>query len=413
MRQAVLLAATVFWGAALLSAQIPVHPSLLRNHPAISYATTPVTDPVSRLNARIRSGEVSLDYNDTNGYLPAVLTALGVPVESQVLVFSKTSFQAPRINPGNPRALYFSDTTSVGWVRGGEVLEFVAQDPKQGAIFYTMRNSRSEPPALTRNDTCVMCHASDATENVPGMFVGSVFPGKDGTTMYGPAYTTDHRSPLFIRWGGWYVTGTHRAERHLGNAIVTDPTDLAGMVTPQTIHVENLDGKFDPSGYLSLQSDVVALLVLEHQATMLNLLTKLAWNARIGRDASQSLASVAAQVVDYMLFVDEAPLPGTVRGTSAFAERYAARGPRDHQGRSLRDLDLENRLLRYRCSPLIYSEPFDALPEAAKAEVYARLWDILSGAERGDRYASLSAAERRAILEILRDTKPGLPTTFL
>jgi hypothetical protein len=413
MRYTVFFGSMLLWAAAMVSAQVPVHPSLLRNHPKIDYAHGTVTDAVWQLELRLRSGEVKLDFDERNGYLPAVLKALDVPIASQVLVFSKTSFQAPRINPGNPRALYFSDTTAVGWVRGGEVLEFVAQDPKQGAIFYTMRNSPQETPTLARNDTCVMCHASDATQNVPGMFVGSVFPGRDGTTMYGPAYTTDHRSPLMIRWGGWYVTGAHRADRHMGNAIVTDPTDLAAMVTPETLHVDSLAGKFDPAGYLSPHSDIVALLTLEHQATMLNLLTKLAWDARIGADASRPLDRAAAEVVDYMLFVDEAPLPGVVRGMSTFAEVYAARGPRDRRGRSLRDFDLTSRLLRYPCSPLIYSEQFDALPDTAKAAVYARLWEILSGAEHGPRYAALSAADRQAILEILRETKPGLPKVFL
>jgi hypothetical protein len=229
---------------AFVSAQ-KVHPSLIRNHPAIAYATAPVSDPLARLNDRLQRGEVTLEKHGPSGYLSSVLTALEVPIDSQLLVFSKTSFQAPRINPTNPRAIFFNDSVSVGWVRGGPVLEFVAHDSRQGAIFYTLEQSESGRPRFERNDTCVMCHVSDATHNVPGMFVGSVFPSPEGITMYGPAYTTDHRSPFELRWGGWFVTGTHRATRHMGNAIATDPSDLAAMVKPETVHVTSLDGRFD------------------------------------------------------------------------------------------------------------------------------------------------------------------------
>ena len=343
-----------------------------------------------------------------------MLDALSVPVESQILVFSKTSFQAPRISPKNPRAIYFNDTVSVGWVRGGEVLEFAAQDPAQGTLFYTLSQDRARAPLFERTDACVGCHSSSATHYVPGMFIGSVFPGIDGTLLYaGPAETTDHRTPFDLRWGGWFVTGTHRADRHMGNAIATNPTDVSAMVTPETTHVTSLAGRFDTKGYLSPHSDLVALLAIEHQATMLNLITRIGWEARIGRQESgRSIEEAAEELVDYLLFVDEAPLPGPIAGTTAFAATFEAQGPRDRRGRSLRDLDLQGRLLKYPCSYLIYSAPFDGMPAAAKAAVYARLWEVLSGEERRPVYRKLTAADRQAILEILRDTKPDLPAYF-
>ena len=405
----------VIWLAAVgvVAAQLQ-HPSLLRNHPAIKYATTETADPIAQLDRKLASGEVTLTAEGPAGYLKAVLNALKVPVESQVLVFSKTSFQAPRITPSNPRAIYFNDTVSVGWVRGGEVLEFVGQDPRQGAVFYTLSQSTEGKPRFARNDACVTCHASDATHYVPGMFVGSVFPGPDGTTMYGPAYTTDHRSPFEVRWGGWFVTGTHKAARHMGNAVAHDSANLAAMITPQSVHVTDLTGRFDPTGYPSLHSDLVALMVLEHQAKMLNLLTRVGWEARIGsKEAGRSLESAAAEVVDYMLYIDEAPLPGPITGTSGFAKYFAAQGPRDAKGRSLRDLSLDTRLMKYPCSYLIYSEPFDAMPADAKAAVYARLWEVLSGADSSDRYSRLTAADRDAIVEILQATKKDLPAYFI
>jgi hypothetical protein len=209
------------------------------------------------------------------------------------------------------------------------------------------------------------------------------------------------------------VTGTHKAERHLGNTVATDPSDLAAMVTPATVHVTNLEGRFDMTGYLSPHSDIVALLVLEHQAQMLNLITRVGWEARAGApDAGRPLDQAAAQLVDYMLFVDEAPLPGPIAGTSAFATKFNASARRDSRGRSLKDLDLNSRLLKYPCSYLIYSEPFDAMPPAARAAVYARLWEVLSGRERSERYNVLRTADRQAILEILRETKPDLPDYY-
>lgn len=414
-----ILAAAAVWLASVTLAGQLQHPTLLRNHSAIRYESTPAADAIAQLNDKLKRGEVTLERRGPSGYLSSVLEALRVPVESQLLVFSKTSFQAPKIGPNNPRAIYFGDTLSVGWVRGGEVLEFVAQDPKQGAIFYTM-SQESDKPVFERNDACVSCHASEATHYVPGMFIGSVFPGVDGTTMYGPAYTTDHRSPFEIRWGGWFVTGTHTATRHMGNTVAKDPTDLAAMITPQSVHVTGLEGRFEPTGYLSLHSDLVALLVLEHQAKMLNLITRVGWEARIGeKESGRTIEQAAAELVDYLLFIDEAPLPGPITGTARFAEVFASQGPRDRRGRSLRELNLDTRLLQYPCSYLIYSAPFDALPDNAKAAIYARMWEILSGEERDARYAGLTPADRRAIVEILAETKPEFaafgaerPTTY-
>ena len=407
-----LIALAIWLGSVGVVAGQLQHPTLLRNHSAIRYDSTQTNDPIARLNERLKSGEVTLERRGPSGYLQSVLEALHVPVESQLLVFSKTSFQAPKIGPKNPRAIYFGDTLAVGWVRGGEVLEFVGQDPTQGSVFYTMAQA-NDKPVFERNDACVSCHASETTHYVPGMFIGSVFPGVDGTTMYGPAYTTDHRSPFEIRWGGWFVTGTHHATRHMGNAVANDPADLTSMITPESVHVTNLEGRFDPTGYLSLNSDLVALLVIEHQAKMLNLITRVGWETRIGeKESGRTIDQAASELVDYLLFVDEAPLPGPIAGTTKFAEVFSAQGPRDSRGRSLRDLSLETRLLRYPCSYLIYSEPFDSLPARAKTAVYGRMWEILSGQERDQRYAVLTPADRRAILEILSETKPDAAAHF-
>jgi hypothetical protein len=149
--------------------------------------------------------------------------------------------------------------------------------------------------------------------------------------------------------------------------------------------------------------------VLDHQAHMMNLITRTGWEARLAQngDAKQAarVEEAAVDLVDYMLFVYEAPLSSRVRGTSGFAEKFAAMGPADAQGRSLRQLDLDRRLLKYPCSYMIYSAAFDGMPSNAKTAVYRRLSRILSGQEKGEPYSKIAAADRQAILEILRATK--------
>jgi len=188
------------------------------------------------------------------------------------------------------------------------------------------------------------------------------------------------------------------------------------MVTPQTLHSASLEGEFDTGAYLSPYSDIAALMVFNHQMHMTNLLTRMGWEVRAAlhdkRKPAGLLRDGAKELVDYLLFVEEAPLGGTVRGTSGFAEKFAARGPSDSKGRSLRQLDLEKRLLRYPCSYMIYSDAFDSLPEPARAAIYGRLWQILSGEEKDAKYARLSPSDRKAIVEILRETKKGLPEYF-
>jgi hypothetical protein len=409
--RAILVAAALFWGALAASSQAPLTPSALRNHPAIRYQQTPPADAVALLNARLREGEAALAFDQRNGYLRAALEALDVSPTSQVLVFSKTSFQARRIGPANPRALFFNDTLAIGWVRGGEVLEVAAQDPAQGTIFYTLeQNETSSPPQFKRDLICIQCHTWEATANVPGLFLGSAFPDAAGSPLYVPVHSVDHRTPFELRWGGWFVTGRHAIPHHLGNATVAPGQPYEAMVSASTVNVDSIDRWFDSAGYPSPGSDLVALLVLEHQVHLLNLLTRLGWETRIGEASGRQLDEAVRELVDYMLFVDEHPLPGPVAATP-FAADFARRGPRDRLGRSLRDLDLQTRLMRHPLSFLIYSAPFDALPDAARRAVYARLWAVLGGEETDPRYAAV-VREREAIIGILRDTKPDLPVYF-
>lgn len=379
------------------------------DHPAIGYFTEPAKDPVAELNRKLVQGTVHLRFEGVQGYLRSVLDALHVPIESQVAVFSKTSFQAALIHPGNPRTIFFNDSVAVGWMRGG-LVELAAHDPRQGVIFYVLEQRPVEQPLFRRQDGCVSCHVSDPSLGVPGMMVRSTFTQSDGMPrLLLGASVTDHRSPLGDRWGGWYVTGRSGSARHLGNAFVTDMDHPETMVTPATLNLPSLRGKFDTEAYLSPYSDIAALMVFNHQTHMTNLLTRVGWEVRLAsaehRDHNILLREMAKELVDYLLFVDEAPLPAKIQGTSGFTEKFGSLGPHDSQGRSLRQLDLNRRLMRYPCSYMIYTEAFDRLPAEARQAIYQRMGWILSGQEKDPKYARLSLSDRQAIVGILRETK--------
>lgn len=388
---------------------------LSRNHPAIAYGSTPTADPVAKLNEQLASGAVRLEFENTTGYLRSVLAALHIPVESQTLVFSQTSLQAPRINVRNPRALYFNDTASVGWVRGGDLLEVAAQDPRQGVVFYTMTQTASDAPRFARRDDCLSCHLIWETLGVPGLIVQSVLPLPDEKS-YALGFTTNHTSPFAQRWGGWFVTGAHGRSAHLGNVPVM-PVDKGKVTLADPRQITSVKGLFELDGFPTPYSDLSALMVLAHQAHMTNLITRTGWEGRVAEhtpspEAAARVQDAARDLVDYLLFVDEAPLAAPVTGESGFAARFSSQGPKDRSGRSLRELDLQRRLLKYPCSYMIYSPAFDALPAAAKDAVYRRLWQVLSAQDPDPRYKQLAAADRTAIIEILRDTKKDLPSSF-
>ena len=412
------IAAWLIAGVATSPPQLSDVSADLVREPALQYFTKPTTDAVARLNADLQRGAARLTFDDTGGYLPSILDALHLASESQVLIFSKTSVQSRFIHPRNPRALYFNDTVTVGYIPGADFLEFAAEDPQQGVIFYTLDQRRAEQPAIERRDFCLGCHNANATLDVPGMLVRSVVTTATGNTAprFGN-YVADHRSPFVERWAGHYVTGRHGAMTHLGNAALVTSSDPDTLTTTETMNVQSVKDRIESERYVSPHSDIVALLVFEHQMRMTNLLTRIGWDTRValqaGRpDAAAMISRAAADVVDYLLLVDETPLPDRVTGTSGFAEKFSGEGPADRQGRSLRQLDLSTRLLRYPCSYMIYADAFDALPSEARDAIYRRLWDVLSRRETGAKYARLSAADRRAIVEILRDTKKNLPDYF-
>lgn len=399
----------------------------------ILYSQSTPENRISRLQQRLDQGELTITHEGDQSYLPSLLKALDIPVESQMLVFSKTSLQMRRISPRTPRAIYFNDDVYVGFCQSGEVLEISAVDAQLGTVFYTLNQQENEKPLFQRrNDNCLVCHSSSRTEGVPGHLVRSLYVDASGQPMLSAgSRMVDHTTPIAQRWGGWYVTGTHGSQKHLGNLIVQgrdveEPVDnSAGQ------NVTELKDRLNVGAYVSPHSDIVALMVLEHQVLVHNRLVKAGFDTRQALDydvmmnemlknpegtrlesTTRRIKSTGDRLVDALLLVNEAKLTEPISGTSGYAEQFSGIGPRDSQGRSLRDLDLTTRLFKYPCSYLIYSEAFDGLPAESRDYVWQRLFDILSGHDQSEKFAHLSHDDRQAILDILRATKTNLPDYY-
>ena len=378
----------------------------------IAYSKTEASGPVAQLQARLDKGQVRLLRDDRYGYLLSILTNLNVKSSSQMLVFSKTSFQRERIDPRHPRGVYFGDNVYVGFVPGSPLIEVSEADPKLGAVFYTLDQSRPQP-CFTRNDQCLECHASSKSMGVPGHLVRSFATDDNGVVDLNSGISlVNHRTPFAERWGGWYATGTHGAQTHRGNLVGKAAFDRQEREPNFAGNVTNLDRFIDTAPYPGASSDIVALMVLEHQTHMHNFITRLNYEGRLALQQYghvRYLRNATEAFVKYLLFAEEAPLNSPVQGISKFTTDFPSPGPRDQHGRSLRDFDLNTRLFKYPCSYLIYSEPFAALPGQVKETIYARMFDILSNTDTSADYQRLSLETRRAVLEILAQTKPDLP----
>jgi len=375
-----LAAAAIVWVAALTAVfaqSKSAFPGMLDQHPAIDYRGAALSDVVSVLQRELTSGSGSLAFDGAQGYLRSVLARLNVPVESQVLLFSKTGIQHPFTTPENPRALYFNDRVIVGYIPGAPLLEMASHDPRQGVVFQTLKQD-SGKPEFARSERCLSCHVSGNTLSVPGILVRSMSTAPDGRPMpQDGSFVIDHRSRLDQRWAGWYVSGASASVQHMGRTIGSG---------------------LDLSAYPLPTSDIAALMVFDHQGHAVNLLTRLGWETRVAAEEGRldftkgDLGDILNEAAEYLTFVGEASIASPVQPGSAFAKEFPSTGPHDRNGRSLRDLDLQTRLFKYRCSYMIYSPAFDALPAEARSALLARL------------RASITDTDTIAILD---DTKPG------
>lgn len=393
--------------------------------PPIEYSARTPTNRISQLEASLSARRPKVTEA---AFVHWLLEQTGVPESSQVLVFSKTSLQRDLIHPRQPRALYFSDDLYLGWVPGG-LMEVGMSDPELGIVFYKLDARDPEKPLhFERDGECLSCHGGSMTRNWPGLMVRSVFPDAKGEPLTAAgSFLVTHETPIEQRWGGWYVTGQHGAMRHLGNALAEEADHEAKLDREAGANLRRLDRFFDTQRYPRPDSDIVALMVFEHQVMVHNRLCEGALRVRkwshyqrqlqkeLGEKIQEQPVGTALRVVtsetdrilESLLFCDEAGLPADgIQGAGDFEKGFA--GPRraDAAGRSLRDFDLKSRLFRYRCSYMIYSPSFDALPASLKSAVFRKLDGILTAETPPARYQHLPRAERTAIREILLATKP-------
>ena len=398
--------------------------------PKTQYTRQTPQDAVTRLQNDIDSGKVKFSFDPKFGYLPSLLKELKVSPTSQVVVFSKTSVQKELISPETPRALYFNDTTYVGFVPSAKALELCTSDPYLGAVYYTMLQREVAKPRFFRSiDACLECHGDKAMKHLPAHIMYSTRCTPDGVPVPGlsPEPVTD-QTPLAQRFGGWFVTGDIGNQTHSGNSFEPVPGQAVSIDKRPPGPITDLSMLTDATQLYRSKSDIVALMTFTHQYHLQNLIAEATYQvnsalaferlyperavARVDSEGhtettEQTIRRVGEPIVSGLLFCGEAKLTGRLRGDSGYEQYFSQIGPKDRAGRSLRTFDLVHRLFRYPCSYTIYTDNFDGLPPPAKRYVYRRLWEVLIGHDNNARFAQLSAADRKAILEILCATKPG------
>lgn len=399
-----------------------------RDYPFIHYADAPVHNDIARLQKRLDDGSVKLTTTPQHGYLESLLNALHINPDSQTLVFSKTSLQIDFISPATPRAVYFNDDTYVAWVQQSGLLEIVTMDADRGPVFYTLASARPHPQLEREVLRCLTCHDSysEMGGGVPRFLFESTYD-IEGDKLIPDAVSreTTDQTPIAERWGGWYVTGQDGGAAHLGNIptpATRTPVDLAKA---RRGSLPTLDSLFDSAVYLRRTSDIVALLVLEHQVSVHNAIIRANYKSRMllarlqpGSDPATThwaqlpeklqtrLDALLHPLVDSLLMSHAAPLPEKVVGSNGYAAWFQNQGVKDSQGRSLRELDLHTRVFRYPLSFLIYSEGFDALPLFVREHTYAELARNLEQSNPAAPYGNHSSADRRGAYDILVATKP-------
>lgn len=382
--------------------------------PPVLYSKTRTTDAIARLSSEIARGETRLPDGPENEVLRFLLQLLEVPESSQILVYSKTSAQNYFISPRTPRALYFNRDAYVGHVLGGG-FEIIIHDPNVGMAFYFIEKDGGKFHISRDTSSCLNCHATRRTESIPGLTIRSVPTDEDGNLLLTLGSTrTDPTTPIGKRWAGYYVTGSSSLP-HLGNRIFSTAKGMA-EATPSA-PLADLNDRIDTSRYLRGTSDIVSLMVLEHQCLVHNLLARVSmdyrhakWRAStIGGPADDNtvIGSVMPKIrelADAMLFKDEAPMGETgIDGADAFQSDFTADFPKTKEGDSLGDFHLGNRIFKNRCSYMIHSQAFTGLPEPVKAAV---LREIRTRLTHGNDCGWIEESERKRILNILGETVP-------
>jgi hypothetical protein len=300
-------------------------------------------------------------------------------------------------------------------------------------VFYTFDphsavTNKSSP--FVRDADCLTCHATANVNNMPGVFARSIFPDETGEPLFHQgSELVDFRTPFDHRWGGWYVTGQHGTALHRGNVFASERGDELVVDFKKGANVTTLSNFFDTENYLGAGSDIVALMVFEHQIAMHDTIVQAGFSCRRMMDYQTKLQhdlkepvtneptfdsvksvfnSSARDVVDCLLFKDEATLPDGIKGSEDFQRAFKANAKSVKGAGSLKDFSLQGHLFENRCSYLIYSEAFLALPKLLKDRVYDALDKALRSERADQRYDYLTSDERARIVKILTATHPEL-----
>ena len=335
----------------------------------------PSDDPALALTRNLGQRKAKLDYRDGGlGYLPSLLKNLRSTSIRRRWFFRRPAFRRGK-SPRAIRARSISVTTS-RW--DGCAAATVLKSPRSirsRGMFYTLGAHKSGPPRLTRREVCLKCHRGPATGACPECS-SARFPRFGRRAVARGAIITDHRTKFEDRWGGWYVNAKRGEQRDRANAVASDPAEPESLDGEQNL--TGLIRKFDPAGYLTPVSDIVALMTFEHQTQMVNMLTRAGWQGAAWRESRRNRRAGHLHAVRGGDAAHRAH-PRRVH----FHPTFPQRGPRDRKGRSLRDFDFKTRLFRYPLSYMIYSAQFDALPDSgARACVPASLRDFDRGGSK-------------------------------
>jgi len=385
-----------------------------------NYWSSELEDPMSELLERVRKGEINLDESPGMPLVRRLLKELQIAESSQILVFSRTSLQRGAVSPTNPRAIYFNDEVYLGWMPNGRI-EIASSDPEKGFIFFFQRElSDRKAPLFARDRVCIQCHAGSATNFLPGPLGRSVFPDSKGRSLKSvdSFELIGHEVPVHERWGGWYVTRAHQDLNHMGNAIAVKENGKLKLQRKDSS--KGLNDFFNTSNYPVSTSEIEALLVFDHQVRMQFVLIESAYKVRQAifdyqktsskensANISALLKEVTETIVSELLFKEEFPLGGKIVDTSQpgkFVTEFKAKSKTDSRGRSLRDLDLQSRLFKYRCSYMIYSKSFRDSSKILKNSVLNRIKEIMTSESPQLGYEYLEAEEKKTIFDILSGT---------
>ncbi|MDA0831723.1 MAG: hypothetical protein O2955_10955 [Planctomycetota bacterium] len=371
----------------------------------LPFAQTPIlyhdartSDALATWSKRLDVNPPDATFDEQTGYLPHLLKELSLSVESQVLVFSKTAVNTRQVSPQTPRAIYFNDEVYVAWVPGAKTLELAAVDPVKGFLFYTLPQDPQSGIKLSRDQSCLTCHINSSTLNIPGVMLRSMSVDQKGKPYEGFPRIT-HASPYAKRWGGWYVTGLSDGLTHLGNLIGKD--EFRRHIDDHAFRgtVVDLAEFCDLTSYPSAHSDVVPMLVFNHQAHGQNLILRASYEARLNVKSN-----VEEELFRYLLFLDEPPLTQPLQGAREYRTWFEHQGPADDTGHSLRAFDLHTRLFRFRVSYLMYSRPFQQLPDDVKSRLYTRIKRAIAGNDEQVPAAWHTDEERARLSHLLKAT---------